>query len=449
MPRANAITRIKLAAGAAAMAILAGCERPIEGKAEARDRAPVARVETVRPERQTVRRSVGEPGQLQGFETTDLYANVRGYVKSWSVNIGSQVKKGEVLAEVVVPELDAELRQKRAAVEQAIAKSRQAEASVKVAEANVAGARAKLDEVKAGVSRSEADLARWQAEYRRVEQLFRERAQTGSLVDETRNKLRSAEAARDEVQAQIRSADVGLIQSQAALDQARADVVAAEAAIDVAREDVKRVEETLVYTRIVAPYDGIVIRRNVDTGQLTHPGASGEPLFVVARSDLVTITISIPEAFATALNPGDRAEVKLQAMGGRTIPAEVSRITWALDPKTRTIGAEIDLPNPGGTLLPGLYAYVTVIVEEHADVSTIPTTAVVKEKDKTYCVAVVGGKAMRRPIEIGLNDGTRTEIASGLDEGEEIVKANAASLTDGQALEVIEPAKPPASGAKP
>jgi RND family efflux transporter MFP subunit len=409
---------------------------------------PVARVETVVPQRYTVRRSVGEPGQLQAFETTSLYANVQGYVKTWTVNIGTSVKKDQVLAEVAVPELEAELRQKRAAIEQATAKHKQAEAAAEVAVANVAGAKAKLEEVRAGVSRVEADLARWQAEYKRVEQLFRERAQTGSLLDETRNKLRSAEAAQHEVEAQVRSADVALAQSQAAVDQARADSGAAAAAIDVANEDARRVEALLGYTKIRAPFDGVVIRRNVDTGQLTHPGATGEPLFIVARSDVVTITVGIPEAFASAINPGDRAEVRLQAMNGRTIDAKVSRISWALDPKTRTIGAEIDLPNPGGTLLPGLYAYATVIVDEHPDVLTVPTTAVVKEKDSSYCVAIVGGKAARRHVTTGLNDGTRTEVIAGIKEGDSVVKANAASLQDGQPVEVVEPPKPVAASTK-
>src|SRR5262249_33551981 len=171
-------------------------------------------------------------------------------------------------------------------------------------------------------------------------------------------------------------------------------------------------------------------------------------LFVVARTDVVTVTVGIPEAFAPALNPGDRAFIKLQAMNGRTIEAKVSRISWALDPKTRTIGAEIDLPNPGGTLLPGLYVYATVIVEEHPGVVTVPTTAVVKAKDTSYCVAIGGGNALRRPIEIGLNDGTRTEVVTGVNEEDAVVKANASSLADGQPVEVIEPPNPSTTSAK-
>jgi RND family efflux transporter MFP subunit len=438
MPRAALALVNGLAATTILLALAAGCERTSEGQG-GQAAAPVTRVEVGRPERHTVRRSVGEPGELQAFESTAIHARIAGYVKEWTVNIGAPVKKGQVLATLWVPEREAELRQKRAAVEQAIAKHNQAQAAVKVAEANVAGAEAKLTEVRAGITRVDADLVRWQAEYRRVEQLFRERAQTGSLLDETRNKLRSSEAARDEVRAQVRTAEVAVTQSRAARDHANADLGAAAATIDVAQEDARGVDAWLGYAKIAAPFDGIVTLRNVNTGDLTQPGADQPPLFVVARSDIVTIRVDVPEVYAPAVNPGDRAEIKLQAMTGRTVAGKVSRISWALDPKTRTIRVEIDIPNPGGKLLPGLYAYATVIVEEHPDVLTVPTTAVVTEKDKSYCVAVVEGKAVRRPIAVGLSDGTRTEVVSGLDGSEPVVKANAASLADGQPVAVIQP----------
>ncbi len=212
----------------------------------------------------------------------------------------AEVEKGQVLAELSAPEMDAEVREKRAAVEQTIARRGQTKAAVEVAQANVAGADAKLAETQAGIKRVEADLARWQAEYNRVEQLFQARAQTGSRLDETRNKLRSSEASRDEVRAQVKTAEVALIQSRAALDQARSDVVAAASAID--------------------------------------------------------------------------------------------------------------------------------------------------EKEKTTYVIVVAGKAVRRPIEVGLTDATRAEVVSGLDGSEAVVKAYAATLTDGQPVELVEPAASVAPG---
>ena len=447
MPRTALSLVNGLATAVILLAMAAGCEHASEGKGS-QSASPVTRVEVVHPERHTVRRSVGEPGELQAYETATIHARIPGYVKSWNVNIGAHVKKGRVIAELSVPELEADVQQKKATVDQAIAKHRLAGAAVKVAEANVAGAEAKLAEVRAGIKRADADLVRWQAEFHRVEQLFQARAQTGSLLDETRNKLRASEATRDEVGAQVASAEVAVTQARAAQEQAHSNVGAAAATIEVAKAEARHAEALLGYARIEAPFDGIIIQRNVDTGDLTQPGADQLPLFVIARSDIVTIWVAIPEVFAPAVNPGDRAEIKLQAVPGPAIVGKVTRISWALDPKVRTLRAEIDIPNPDARLQPGLYAYATVIAEEHPDVLTLPATAVVNEQGKDYCVAVVDGKAARRPIRLGLSDGTRTEVVSGITGDEAVVKANAASLADGQPVQVIEPANPPAPGAK-
>jgi RND family efflux transporter MFP subunit len=434
-----------LAGAAVAAAVVAGCERSTDKKAGL-SAQPVTRVEVVRPERHTVQRAVGEPGQLEAYETTPVHAKIAGFVRSVSVDIGYEIKKGQVLAELWVPEVEADLQEKRAAVEQALARRAQAEAAVQVAQAAVTSAEARVVEVQAGVKRADADLARWQLEDRRVQQLFTERAQTGTLLDETHNKLHSAEAASDEVRAKVRSAEAALSEARSELDKARSDVAAAAASVEVARSQARQSEAMLGYARIEAPFDGIIIRRDVDTGHLTKPGSDAAPLFVAARSDIVTISVGIPEHFSTDVKPGDRALIKLQAMKGRTVEGKVTRTAWALEPKTRTIRAEIDIPNPGGKLRPGLYAYATVIVEEHKDVLTLPTTALVQEQDRTFCVVVSDGKAVRRTIETGLTDGTRTEVASGLKGSELVVKANAASLSDGQAVEVqVETAK----GAKP
>ncbi len=344
MPRSSLRPLTALATGAF-LALATGCERSLEGKAGPSAQR-VRSVEIVHPQRQTIRRRVGEPGELEAFETTALHAKIAGYVKNWNVNIGAAVKKGQVLAELSVPELEAELKQKEAAVQQAIAKHKQAGAAVRVAEANVAGAEAKLVEVRAGTRRVEADLARWKAEFHRVEELHAARAQTGSLLDETRSKLRAAEAACEERTAQIKTADVALIQNRAALDSAQSDVVAAAAAIDFARADAGTVLARLAYTRIEAPFDGIVTQRNVNTGDLTQPGADKPPLFVVARSDIMTIRVNVPEAFAAQVNPGDRATVRLQELNGKTVEGKVTRVSWAIDPKVRTLRVEIDIPNP-------------------------------------------------------------------------------------------------------
>ena len=167
------LSRASILASAAVVAtVAAGCERPSETPGGRAAAMPAARVEVVHPERRTVRRTVGQPGQLQAFETAEVHARVPGYVKGWTVNIVPAVKKGQVLAELSAPELEADLGQKEAAVEQAVANRKQAEAAVEVASADVAGSQAKLAEVRAGVARAEADVARWRSEFHRVEELF-------------------------------------------------------------------------------------------------------------------------------------------------------------------------------------------------------------------------------------------------------------------------------------
>jgi RND family efflux transporter MFP subunit len=433
-------------------ATVAGCDRPIvatTSPGREKQTQPVAKVEVVRPARQTMRRTVEEPGQVEAFETTAIHAKVAGYVRSWSVNIGSRITKGQVMAELDVPEADAEAEEKRAMVEQAQAKRAQAEAAVEVARAETVASDARLVEARAGMKRVEADLTRWQSEFARVEQLFRERAQTGSLLDETRSKVRGAEAMRDEIEAQVRTAQAAVALAKASLDKALADVSAAAAGVSVARSELRGAEALLAYTRIVAPYDGVVTRRNVDTGHLTIPGGNSEPLFVVARSDLVTVAVHVPELFAAAVEPGDRALIRLQSIPGKPFEGKVTRSAYALDPKSRTLRVEIDLANPDGKLHPGLYAYASIIAEEHTDALTIPTSAIGRDIDKPYCVVVRDGHASRRPIELGLSDGASTEVVSGLLGDELVVKAGVASLLDGQPVESTGPATSPSSPTKP
>jgi RND family efflux transporter MFP subunit len=417
----------------------AGCTHAPAAKASQAAGAAITSVEVVYPERATVRRSCEEPGQVEAYEETAIYAKLSGYVEKWNVDIGSKVKKGQILAVLSVPELDADAAQKRAMVEQAEAKLGQAKASIAVAQASIAGSEAKLVEVKAGIKRAESDLTRWQAEFDRVEQLHKARVQTGSLLDETRSKLKASESAREEVYAQVNSAEAALRHSQATLEQARSDATAAAAALKVARTELDRVEALREYETIKAPYDGVITRRQVSIGDLTEPGKHGEPLFVTARDDVVRITVAVPELYAADVGPGNPAVVRLQALPGEPLQRQVSRTSWTLDPKNRTLRAEIDLPNPKGTLRPGLYAYATIIVAEHLNALTVPSTAVVRENARTYCVAVVDGKAQRKPLTLGLEDGTRTEVLSGLREDDAIVKVNAASLVDGQAVRVVSP----------
>ena len=415
-----------------------GCGRVPSAKAEPAVRPAVTRVEVVRPERRTIRRSTRQPGQVEAYELTSIHAKISGYVQKWTADLGDKVTKGQVLAVLSVPELDAEADQKQSMVEEAQAKLAQTKASEEVAQANLASTRAKLAEVQAGVKRVEADLSRWQAEFKRIEQLFAERVQTGSLLDETRSKMKSSESAREEVHAQIHTAEAAVRQSQAMLALAGANGFAAKAGIKVARFDADHARATRDYATIMAPFSGRITERNLNVGDLTEEGTHGKPLFVVARDDVLRITLNVPEMYAFAVDPGDQALIQVQALDGKVIYGKVTRTSWMLDAKSRTLHTEVDVPNPEGTLRPGLYVNASIIVDERVDVITVPATAVVRTDSQTFCVNVTGGLAVRKPVKLGLDDGTRVEIVAGLTENDEIVRANPSSMIDGQAVTSIE-----------
>jgi RND family efflux transporter MFP subunit len=419
------------------LAFAPGCgQLPEAAPARAAQAAQDAmRVTTARALRATVRRTTEQPGQVEAFESTPVHARLAGYVRTVAVDIGDRVKKGQLLAELDVPEIEAEVGQKRAEVEQAEADRAQADAAVGVARAVVENALAKTVEVAATARRTEADVVRWQAEANRIEQLTRESAVTESLRDETRSKLESARAAHEESGAKIHSAQAALAEARAGLEKARADVATAAARIKVATAEARRALAQFSYARIVAPFDGVITRRHVDTGHLTVPGGTAIPLFVVDRDDRVTVSVDVPESDASQVDPGDPVRVRLQALDGRVVQGKVTRISWALDQGTRTLRAEIDLENPSGVLRPGFYAYATIVEDERKDALTVPLPALVRDASATYCMAVVGGRVRRIQVRPGLSDGTRVQILEGLAEGDVVVAANADSLADGQPVQ--------------
>ncbi len=419
-----------------------GCQRIISSTASAQEKAkaaPATAVVTVRPERKTIRRMTEQPGHIEAIEETPLFAKISGFVREVSVDIGDRVTKDQVLAELLVPEMVEELKQKQAMVAQAKSEGVQATAAVQVAAAGVATAKVKITETLAATKRSEADYDRWKAELARIERLAAENAIQKKVVEETQAQFRAADAWREEAGAKIESARAGLAEAEAKLTKANADVTAATAKVAVAEADEGRMKAMLEYAKITAPFAGVVTQRNVHTGHFIPASGSREPLLVVIRTDPVRVFVDVPEKDATAVGRDNSAVVRVQALGSQEFTGTVARTAWALDRTARTLRTEIDVPNADGKLRPGMYVYTGVVVAERKDALAIPASALVKQAEKTVCCCVSGGKIVRKPVTIGLNDGTNVEVLSGLEGTEEIVKANAAALSDGQAVQVQSP----------
>lgn len=418
--------------------------------------SPAIRVTTIKPERKTITRITREPGQIDAFQWTPLYAKVAGYVRRFHVDIGDSVegpyydkegqlvRRGQLLAEISIPELDQELREKGAAVAQAEAEVVQARAALKVAQAALKPAEEQYEQTLANLDRAESDYSKWESEYRRVVKLAESKSINSKLVDEERDALRKSDAGRRDA-ASRKSAALALIaQVQAAIEKAEADEVTAKTRQAVAEAAEARVMAIKEYQRVEAPFDGTVSARNTDEGHFVQPAetAQARPLFTIVRTDVVRIFVDVPDTDATMVDRDDRAIIQVDALGGKEFAGAVARTSWALDASTRTLRTEIDVPNEGGELRPGMYAFATIILAERPDVLTIPTTAVRAEKDKKSCFCLVDGKLAETPISVGLTDGKHVEVVLGLKGDEEVVEKNTAALADGKAAITVKPDKP-------
>ena len=222
---------------------------------------------------------------------------------------------------IETPELQQQLMRSRAAVQQAAAA---------------------LDVAKRRLTGLQADRALQQATLKRTEQLFAGKAMTGQQLDEQRAKEG------------VSAANLGVGQG---------DVALAEANLAAANADLQRLQAMVEYTKIIAPFDGVITRRLVNLGDLVQAATANRPtapLFTCQEIDVVRVFAEVPETNAAAIRPGWAAEVRLYGPTGQTLHNTVTRVAGALDPTTRTMRVEIDLPNPDGSLLPGMYAQVTL-----------------------------------------------------------------------------------------
>jgi HlyD family secretion protein len=432
--------------------LLPGCNNPASTDAPEKAGSAaqaVVRVTTTKPQHKTLKRTLTQPAQIDAFEIARLYAKLPGYVQTYHADIGDEVsgpkydqsgallRAGQLLAELSAPEVREELNEKKSLVAQAGAEVEQAQAAIKVAEADTASSRARLKETIAAKDRSAAEYERWASEYERVTQLVSRSAVTQKLADETRSQKLAAEAARSEADARIESARSLVAASQAQVEKARADEITVRARRDVAEAAQARAASLLDYLRIEAPFDGVVSERNVDTGFFAQAGGGpqSQPLFVVVRTDRVRVFVDVPELDAPMVDVGDRAMIRVQSLPGTEFPGEVTRTAWALDPGTRTLHTEIDVPNSDKQLRPGMYAQVTIDLAEAANALVIPFNATLPENQGgAACFAVIDGKAARKAIQLGIRAGDEVQVLAGL-EGDELLVVKPASTLDGQRVE--------------
>ncbi len=214
-------------------------------------------------------------------------------------------------------------------------------------------------------------------------------------------------------------------------------VETAKGRYEMALAGAKRNETLLGFTKIIAPFPGVVTRRWADVGALIPAAtatSSPQGAAVVTLMDFsrVRVEVFIPEPEAPLLKPGLMAEVKVEELPGRTFPGPVTRIAWSLDEATKTMPIEIELANPDGTLRPGMFATARIAVSQKADVPLLPAAALVVEKARTSVFLLVDGKAKKVPVKVGFEDGTSFEVLDGVSPEAQVIVTGRLPLTDGQ-----------------
>src|SRR5438445_8805398 len=344
------------------------------------------RVEVVLPRRVTVAQRLQTNATLEAFEEADLFAKVSGYLSDVRVDIGDHVKAGQVLAVIDVPEMEKELAEAKAQLE-----SKQS---------SLESARRQLDHHKANITLQEALL-------RRREEL----GAAGHFI---------SDRVLDEVRAnaEIAKADLSVAEANRAL---------AANQVDVAAATVEKIKTLLAYTQIVAPFDGVVARRQVNRGDLvqaataTRTTPSAGSLFTVQRIDTIRVFCDVPENDVPHLHVGDPAIVTPSGFDGQAFIGKVTRFSLRLDPETRNMRTELDLPNPNEQLYPGTYAKVSLEMNRRPDALTVPSAAVGSDGDGNFVYTITDNRITRLAVKTGLSDNGRIEVTAGLSEETPVV----------------------------
>jgi multidrug efflux pump subunit AcrA (membrane-fusion protein) len=405
-------------------AFAAGCSKETK-VAPSVSEPPVLKM--VHPELRKTVRVVGQPSFVQSYERTSIYPKMTAFIEKWNVDIGDKVRKGDVLADLFVPELKEDFGTKKATVELDKEQVRLAQEAVEVADAEVKAARARLDEAKSILGKYVAEVKRWDVQVKRIRREVGRQVIAPQILLESENELNADIAAQDAAESTIVKAAAELLADQAALSKAEVNVAVARARVLVAGSEAKRLEAWVGYLKLLAPFDGIIVARNANTWDFVLPSTgdptaqnrapdlspSGQaaPVYVVERTDIVRIYVDVPERDADAVHIGSDARVKIWAYRDEWLPASVTRLSWALNTRSRTLRAEIDMPNPGSRILPGMYAYGKIVVER-ANVRSLPKSAFTHAGGKTFIWRYVNGHALRTEVQTGDIAGEWVEVTN-------------------------------------
>lgn len=413
------VVAVGLAVGSvAAAAVMHGGGESSAHSSDAHEPA-LRRVHVVSPQR-VAGGNLILPATLRAYQATDLYARISGYVRVWHVDLGDTVAAGQLLAEIDTPELDQELaqadaqyKQSQAAVAEAIAERHEAVSQIELAAANI--------------QRAEAQLKLAQTTYNRNKPLAAKEAISQQELDESA-------AVLDSRAAEIVAAKADHARQKAMLETRDATVIARQALVASHAANVERLRELQGFRRIVAPFAGVITRRNVEVGMLVSPGSVGQTaLFSIAEQDRLRVTVAIPQAQSSVIAEGQEASVSVPEHPGRTFSGVITRTAEAVDVASRTLTVEVELDNADDVLLPGAYGEVTFSTHRQGTSLRIPAGALLLKPQGTFVAAVSADERVKViKVTLGRDFGSEVAVVAGLSGDEQLIVNPADDLTDGE-----------------
>lgn len=382
------------------LAVLSSCSGTTAARQDVKkDSTPrVNRVAVVKTHRAPLASEVGISAEFRPYQEVDVMAKVSGYLKSITVDAGSRVQQGQLLATLEIPEMDDE-----------------------------------LGKFEASIQKGRTDVLRAQQDVKRAEtahDITHLSFSRLSAVFESKPGL----VAQQEIDT-ARNRDL-LAESQIA--SAKGALTSAEQAVKVQEADAVRVRTLQNYSRVVAPFAGVVTKRFADPGAMVQAGTSSHtqalPLVRISQVHTLRLILPVPESVVPSLRIGATVDVHVDSLG-RRFQGRVARFSGKIASATRTMETEVDVPNPQGVLVPGMFAKATLRLEQQVSALTVPPSAIDVEKDESSVLVVAGGKIQRRVIQTGIETPDRVEVRAGLNEGEMVVVGSRSQLRAGDVVE--------------
>jgi RND family efflux transporter MFP subunit len=374
---------------------LSSCNSGRNGKVEA-DAEQIVTVGVTHVVKKTLSRRLTLSSELVPFEEIDVYAKESGYVQKLNVDYGTHVKTGQMIATLEIPELQAQLQQDEAEIKNAMNQVGRADHELK---------------------RYDAQYNALHLEYTRLNEVFQ--TQPGIV----------AQQEVDDAQGKDLAAASQVDAGKAALD-------AAESQLGAAKAKLTHDQSLYDYSKITAPFSGVVTERYANLGTLVQAGTGSStqamPIVRLSQDDLFRLVIPVPESYVRYIRIGDHVDVHVPSLN-RTFPGKVARFSVDVREDTRTMHTEVDVPNPERVMMPGLYAEADLMLDQKDDVPTVPVQAINHEGKKTTVLVVnPNGVVEERPVQVGLETASDAEIISGLNPGEEVVVSDRSGLKAGQ-----------------